>query len=75
MTHFNPKWIMGKTVVSVDMRKARADSARKTQTTDPVIFFHDGSSIVFLAQEAEDYYGIEIIYRPRKRAKRTKVAL
>ena len=62
MAHFNPRWIVGKTVASVDMRPFRyLDDT--TTSHDPILTFTDGSSIQFIVEEtAGGEYGVDIIY-------------
>ena len=63
---FNPAWLAGKVVQTVDMRAWRED-AHHALMHDPVIRFTDGSLIVFSAEEADDNYGVDIIYVPVRR--------
>ena len=66
---FNPRWIIGKTVATVDMRTFPGrDNAI---AHDPIITFTDGSSIQFQTEEigdefcspTGDMYGTSILYR------------
>lgn len=71
MSGLNPKWIVGKTIASVDMCPflARPDSSREL-AHDPIVTFTDGSRITFSTQETEvGVYGTSIDYRPASRAR------
>lgn len=68
---FNPRWIVGKTVATVDMQPFEGyenPSAGITkQCHDPIITFTDGSHIQFITEETEvGCYGTDILYIPRK---------
>mgnify|MGYP001582537152 CR=1 FL=1 len=56
----NPKWIIGKTVASVDMQPY--DDGRGGTAHDPVITFTDGSSIRFQIEDTEGAMGVDILY-------------
>jgi hypothetical protein len=63
---FNPRWLIGRKIVRVDMN--RFDTGRKDRTgkkiiaTDPVIHFDNGAYIDFSVQETEGDYGIAISF-------------
>lgn len=62
---FNPRWIVGKTVASVDMQRSTSGVTEDDRKIcNPIITFTDGSSIRFSTQEAEGGYGTDIVYRP-----------
>ncbi len=67
MSGFNPRWIIGKTVASVDMRPG-PDGRGGTYHT-PTIYFTDGSLVWFTTQETEvGEYGTQITYyRPKRK--------
>lgn len=67
MSGFNPKWIVGKIVASVDNRPFEmSHEFRGKMATDPIIHFTDGSSIAFITVEnGTGEYGHEISYWPR----------
>lgn len=66
---FNPKWIIGKRIKSVELRPFNRYEYSKGTTTDPVITFDDGSSIRFLTEETEvGEYGVAICYSKPSRA-------
>lgn len=56
---FNPKWIIGKTVASVEMNTLRDGSTTGHASHNPVIHFSDGSRIWFTVIEGSDKYGNE----------------
>lgn len=65
----NPRWVVGKTVASLDMQPC-PDGRGGTYHT-PVITFTDGSSIKFSTEETEvGVYGTDISYRPPPRRPR-----
>jgi hypothetical protein len=62
---FNPKWIVGKTIKSIDMRPfdSGGHAYKREKAFDPIITFDDGSSITFSTQETEvGEYGTDITY-------------
>lgn len=72
---FNPKWIVGKTIASVEMNPKR-DRIRHDTIHSPVIQFTDGSRIYFTTEESEtcasdgSYYGTGIVYsKPKQETK------
>jgi len=70
MSGFNPKWIIGKTVVSVDMRPFdKGDEFPDHQKAyDPLIYFSDGSYITFTTDETgTGEYGLHINYHKANR--------
>ncbi len=67
----NPKWIVGKTVASVEMQPF--DDGCGGKAFDPVIRFTYGSLITFFTQETDvGEYGTDIVYRKRKRPVRAE---
>lgn len=67
---FNPKWIIGKIVASVDMQKIEHGSSGGGPSYDPIIHFTDGSKIWFTTIEGCDpgnEYGIDIGYTKARR--------
>lgn len=63
MAGFNPRWIIGKTVATVDMCPFPAGpTAAQRFAHDPIITFTDGSSIRFVTEETENEYGTDIVY-------------
>lgn len=75
MSGFNPKWIVGKTVASVDMRPFDMSLEFKgAKATDPAITFTDGSYITFTTQETgTGEYGTHINYHKPSRAKASEI--
>lgn len=69
MAGFNPKWIVGKTVASVDMQtQEHLECGRIGVFHEPIIYFADGSSIAFSTEETEiGVYGTDIIYCPARK--------
>ena len=68
---FNPRWVVGKTVASVDMRPG--DDGRGGTAHDPVITFTDGSRIRFVTEETETgEYGVDIAYHKPPTRKKTR---
>jgi hypothetical protein len=65
---FNPKWILGKKVVMVEMNLFDAGTARHNRAAhNPRIYFEDGSSIAFTTEETEgSEYGTGIVYSKPK---------
>lgn len=64
--HFNPRSIIGKRVVRVEMNAYRAGSGFGARVMhQPEIYFEDGSSIAFNTEEHPEgaEYGTDIIYR------------
>ena len=62
---FNPKWIIGKTVASVEMNPFPKGSLRESRSGvahQPCITFTDGSRIWFSTEETEGDYGTAIAY-------------
>jgi len=60
---FDPRWIVGKTVASVEMRPFRAREGSREVTHAPRIFFTDGSHIAFTGQETDfGAYGVGVGY-------------
>jgi hypothetical protein len=65
-----PRWLVGRTIVRYENN---ADPENPTSgggpSHDPTIFFDDGSSIAFIAEELEsgDGYGIFPVYRAASR--------
>lgn len=72
MAGFNPRWIRGKTVESVDMRVF--DDGRGCVAHNPMIRFTDGSFIFFVTEETESgEYGTDVVYvKATKATKATK---
>lgn len=69
MRHFKPKWIVGKTVASVDM--GRFSDGRGGTAHTPVIEFTDGSKILFSTEETDvGEYGTSILYLPPPKPER-----
>lgn len=70
MSGFNPKWIVGKTVASVGMRKFDMSREFKgAKANNPVITFTDGSAITFTTQETgTGEYGTDISYHKSRSA-------
>lgn len=71
----NPKWLVGKTIASVDMRPfEKSDQASKNDVAhNPIIRFTDGSAIYFVTEETGgSEYGTAICYRkpPPKKVSR-----
>jgi hypothetical protein len=65
--HFNPRWIVGKTVERVAMNPFEAGECRNFKAHDPRIYFTDGSSIAFVTEETEgSEYGTAIVYSKAK---------
>lgn len=68
--YLNPKWIVGRTIVRVDLNAARVpDGAKGTRMLhNPVIHLDNGASIVFMTEEDPEGgdYGVAIIYRPAR---------
>lgn len=66
----NPKWLIGKTIASVEMNAEPArERARSPLMHKPVITFTDGSKITFTAEESDfGGYGVAINYwkEPKK---------
>ena len=61
----NPRWLVGKTVQTVDMQPA--PDGRGGTYHQPIITFTDGSSIRFFPEETEvGNIGVDIHYYPRK---------
>lgn len=60
----NPRWLVGKTISSVEMNPFDAHvSGKLVVAHQPVIRFTDGSSIAFYTQERDDgEYGTGIEY-------------
>ena len=54
---FNPKWIVGKRVASVEMNPLRGGQSGGSVSHNPVIYFADGSQIWFTVQEGSDKFG------------------
>ncbi len=62
------RWFQGKTIDFVDWHPF--DDGRGGTAHDPVIYFTDGSSLSFLAEETEvGEYGIRPIYTPAQVAR------
>lgn len=62
---FNPKWLIGRTVVSVEMNPYRARDAPQDRSIayNPVITLDNGAQIRFVAQETDgSEYGVAIVY-------------
>jgi len=55
--------IQGKTIKSVKMNAF--NDGRMGEAFAPVITFEDGSKLLFLVQETEDEYGVNLIYTPK----------
>lgn len=74
---FNPKWIIGRKIVAVDMNPFEAapetPSANRT-VFDPVFTLDNGARVKFLTTETEvGEYGIDVIYmKPLKTKKGEK---
>lgn len=68
---FNPRWIIGKTIASVEMRPFDAtgpdETIRRERAHNPLITFTDGSSIAFQTEETCDEYGTDIVYIPKRK--------
>lgn len=64
----HPKLIVGKTVSAVELNCF--SDGRGRRSTDPRIFFTDGSSIAFVTEEVENDYGTGIIYHAPPRSAR-----
>lgn len=64
MSGFNPKWIIGRKVVRVEMNAF--DNAPYGQAHNPRIYFDNGASIAFVTEELESGsdYGTAIVYSP-----------
>lgn len=74
MARFNPKWIIGRTIVGVDMRRfSTGRTSYGTVAHDPVITFDNGAVIYFTTEETEiGEYGTAITYVPPPPKKRRK---
>lgn len=69
---FNPKWLLGRTIVAVEMNTARvrpANGGEARTMHQPVIFLDNGASIGFTVEEHPDgaEYGIDIGYARHSR--------
>lgn len=67
---FNPRWIVGKTIATVDMQPFEGyenpEIGARKQCHDPIITFTDGSRIQFITEETEvGCYGTDILYVPQ----------
>lgn len=61
--NFNPKWIIGKTIISVVMNTEKAREHGNEVFHNPIINFSDGSSISFIGEETDfGIYGVGIVY-------------
>jgi hypothetical protein len=69
---FNPQWIVGKTIASVEMNpfpRGLHEESRRGIAHNPVIWFTDGSRIEFSTEETEvGEYGTAISYAKARRA-------
>lgn len=71
MAKFNPRWVIGQTITSIEMNKFETDCSEHPFTFDPVICFNNGARLGFTVAETENgVYGIEPFYIPPPRRRR-----
>lgn len=62
---FNPRWLLGRTIVAVELNRFRARESPddRTMTSNPTLFLDNGASLSFFVDETDgDGYGISLIY-------------
>jgi hypothetical protein len=60
---FNPKWIIGRTIVAVDMKPF--SDGRGGTVHDPAFTLDNGAKVSFITEETYDRdYGVNILYLP-----------
>lgn len=62
---FNPRWLLGRTIVAVEMNpfRARESADDRTMTSDPVLFLDNGACLSFFVDETDgDSYGVRLNY-------------
>lgn len=74
MARFNPKWIIGRTIVACDMRPFQANDptlkGTKETAHDPVITLDNGAKLYFQTEETEiGEYGTSVVYVPPRKKK------
>lgn len=62
MSRFNPKWIIGRTIVACEMNPFDSGDGHMSVAHNPVITLDNGARLKFMAEEAADGYGIDIVY-------------
>lgn len=76
MSGLNPKWLIGRTIVAVEMNayRARESPVDRTLAHQPVITLDNGARLLFITDETDfGEYGTTIVYaKPRKPAARKK---
>lgn len=61
------RFLAGKTIERVDVRPFPTDRMPGEMSSDPVIWFEDGSRIAFVVDETEiGEYGISVLYFGRR---------
>lgn len=60
---FNPKWILGRTIVAVEMNPRLGRNGGTQMAHDPVIRLDNGATLQFHVEETDDLmYGVDILY-------------
>lgn len=72
---FNPKWIIGRTIVACEMNPQPArdygSGSPETIFHTPVITLDNGATLMFDAEETDfNVYGVNIDYLPPKRGRK-----
>lgn len=68
MSGFNPRWIIGRTIVGVELHTFNGREAGYEAAHRPEITLDNGAKLFFLGEET-DYgeYGVTLIYRKPER--------
>lgn len=71
---FNPKWIIGRTIVAVEMNPFRAsdDPSVHRVLYSPIFTLDNGAELRFVTEESDDVaeYGTAIVYLKPERKRR-----
>jgi len=68
--NINPKWLIGRTIVAVDMRPFDSRMDNKT-AYDPLITLDNGAQLTFTTQETDTgEYGTAISYHPKPKRRK-----
>ena len=63
MSHFHPKWVVGRRITQVDMNAF--DDGRGGTAHAPVVYLDNGARMTFVTEETETgEYGTDILYYP-----------
>jgi hypothetical protein len=70
MRYFDKRWIIGRTIVAVDLNPTAAGGDRPWKIHDPVFTLDNGAELVFVVEEGEYEYGVTPIVRNRPKGRR-----